>query len=313
MRAVVLAGALAALLAGCVAEPAPLAALPPACPLGPSVQPFAQRDLNEVSGLARSGLVPCLLWAHEDSGAPPVLHATDAQGRYLGKVYVPAPAVDWEDIASFGRDGVPWLMVADIGNNGAWRASGALIFVTEPSLEQARASATLPASVVRVVTVRYPDKPFNAEGAAVDVAADEVLIVSKGEGQALYALNLSAALRDGEGTLQFRARIPAAPGEASRSFVDALSGRSPGAATALDLRADGLGLALLSYREALLWERSEGQTWAAALQGPPRAVQVPAAGAKQMEALAYGEDGAWLFVGAEEGEPNSMLSVLPLR
>ncbi|MCA1813700.1 MAG: hypothetical protein LC624_07085 [Halobacteriales archaeon] len=310
---------LAALLSGCAAPEPPLGDLPPACPTAPATHAFAFPDIEEASGLARSLREPCLLWVQDDSGNAPVLYATDAFGRHLGSVRLPVPNVDWEDMASFARDNTSYLLVGDIGNNALARGSVTLFVLPEPGLDAARARITLDARDVRGVSLRYPDQPFNAESVAVDAAADEVLIVSKGGAlassggagpdQSLYSVPLSAALRDGAATMRFRARIPGIHADAPGLF----GAGSGGAVTAMDLRPDGRQLALLTYREVLRWDRAANQTWADALQASPSSLPVPAEGARQMEGIAYSADAAWLFVAAEQGRPNSMLSVLALR
>lgn len=295
---------LAVALAGC-ATPTPVDGLPAACPEAAATQPFALRDLDEASGLARSGREPCLLWAHDDSGNPPLLFATDARGRHLGSVRLAAPAEDWEDLAGYALDGIPHLLVADVGNNFQNRRTVALYDLEEPALGNASAG---PERGVRTIEVAYPATPFNCEAVAVDPALDQILFVSKGTGpeQALYSLRLSEALRTGQGTLAFEAAIPGL----RAGTPGLLGGTADGAVTAMDLRPDRGAIALLTYREVLVWPRAGGQSWAEALEGPPTAVPVPPEGAKQMEALAYSADGAWLFVGAEDGAPNSMLAVV---
>jgi hypothetical protein len=324
--AALLLGALA--LAGCAApaDPSPSTSAPglaPACPERASTVPFAMPDLDEASGLARSGRLPCLLWVHEDSGAMPLLHATDAAGAHLGTLRLDAPAMDWEDLASFTLDGMPHLLVGDVGNNGLDRPALAFVVLPEPDVAAWGMPFDRAAEGVRVVAVRVEGPPINVEAVAVDAASGEVLLVAKGGAalaanaaagpdQALYTAPLADVLRGAEVTLTFRTIIPGirpgpgdAPGEA---FLLGLPG---GAATAMDLHPDGLRLALLTYREVLVWERAPGQPWAEALRALPRALPVPAEGAQQMEAIAFSADGAWLFVGAERGEPRSMLTAIP--
>ena len=58
------------------------------------------------------------LWTHNDSGDRPRLYALDLTGKHLGTCDVEgAGAVDWEDMASFQRDGTSYLLIADVGDN----------------------------------------------------------------------------------------------------------------------------------------------------------------------------------------------------
>ena len=78
-------------------------------------------EIDEASGLARSQVDPDVLWLVNDDG-PAVLHAIDSSGNMLARVKIADTSNrDWEDLASFTLDGVPYLLLADIGDNAAKR------------------------------------------------------------------------------------------------------------------------------------------------------------------------------------------------
>ena len=81
--------------------------------------------LHEISGIAASHRHPGRYWLHNDSGDGAFLYAIDAQGALQGVVQIDGViAVDWEDVASFERNGKAYLMVADCGDNlGLYRPS----------------------------------------------------------------------------------------------------------------------------------------------------------------------------------------------
>ncbi|MEM9334952.1 MAG: hypothetical protein AAGA33_08875, partial [Pseudomonadota bacterium] len=87
----------------------------------PTVEQIAiieQDKLVEASGLARSQIHPGVLWAMNDSGGKPRLYAFDASGAHRGRLTVdPSKNRDWEDLASYTHDDIPYLLVADIGDN----------------------------------------------------------------------------------------------------------------------------------------------------------------------------------------------------
>lgn len=97
------------------------------------LRPFKHAGIQETSGIVRSQPEDCNLWVHDDSsGAGPVIYAIDGEGAHLAEAWLDAPAVDWEDIASFALDGSPYLLTADAGNNGATR-NAVTFLVSEPS------------------------------------------------------------------------------------------------------------------------------------------------------------------------------------
>ncbi|HET9048210.1 MAG TPA: hypothetical protein VFN29_04510, partial [Chiayiivirga sp.] len=77
--------------------------------------------LDEVSGLAVSRRHPGIVWVHNDSHDANTLHAVDENGQVRASVDLPVPNVDWEDIASYEREGRTYLLVADTGDNGGIR------------------------------------------------------------------------------------------------------------------------------------------------------------------------------------------------
>src|SRR5262249_30596316 len=91
--------------------------------------------LPELSGLAPSHRQAGVFWAINDSGNDPTLIAIDRQLRVTGVVAIEgAFNVDWEDLASYTeRDGQPWLLIPDTGDNFALRAESSLILVPEPA------------------------------------------------------------------------------------------------------------------------------------------------------------------------------------
>jgi hypothetical protein len=304
----------ALLLAGCLEGPPPPlpadGARAASCPDQPTVAyPFHHPGLREVSGLARSLHLPCLLWAHNDSGDGPRLFATDARGQHLGAFTLRGVgARDWEDLASFTHQGQPHLLVADVGNNLRDRAEVAFVVVPEPAPD---AQGRYPAEVAGAwsVPVRYPAQPFDAEAVAVDAAGGQVLLVAKGRDgaeRALYVAPLEPVMRREDVALQrlgplhgLRDDLPGGPP----------GGGGSGAVTAMDLHPNGSAVAVLSYSAVHVWARSPNQTWAEAVQAAPLLVVLPQ-DLRQAEALAWSRDGAWLVVGDEQGSGTSRFLVL---
>jgi hypothetical protein len=90
-------------------------------------------------------------------------------------------AVDWEAVATYrDRTGHPMLAIADIGDNAASRASVAIVVLPEPTLTT---STVRPARVIRL---RYPSGPVDAEALLVDPDGQRAFIVTKGLGGTLF-------------------------------------------------------------------------------------------------------------------------------
>jgi len=133
--------------------------------------------------LAVSPQHPGVLWTHNDSGNPPVLFALGPDGAVAAAVRVRGVAdVDWEAIAAYhDTAGHAVLAVADTGDNGARRSSVQIVLVAEPAtLRDATVSPT------RVLRLRYPDGPADAEALLVDAEAGRMYVVTKGLGSTVY-------------------------------------------------------------------------------------------------------------------------------
>ena len=68
------------------------------------------KEVRESSGVATSRLQDGTFWTHNDSGNKPRLYAFRLDGTHLGSWNVEGvTAQDWEDMASFERNGRPFL------------------------------------------------------------------------------------------------------------------------------------------------------------------------------------------------------------
>ncbi len=141
--------------------------------------------ITESSGVAVSRRFPGVLWTHNDSGDGPMLYATNLAGEDLGRYLVPgAKNSDWEDLAlaPCPRQPHDCLYVADTGDNDEHRRSVTLYAVPEPETRPTRVGTDQPARVTapaQALTVRYPDRPHDAEAMWVNPDRS-VEVVSKG-------------------------------------------------------------------------------------------------------------------------------------
>lgn len=297
---------------GADAPAAPTDGQPPACAPteATTVATVATPALTETSGLAASARHPGVLWAHNDSGAEPAIHAIGAAGEDLGSVSIPTiPGVDIEDMALAGG----FVYLADIGDNNARRESVTLYRFPEPDLPTA-GGQTVAAETVEVAPLTYPDGATDAEALLIDPVSGQVAIVAK---TVVIRINPDAPI--GAGAASIYVGNPPWDGSASvlteagavalDDLADVAEGEIPageiadfgvaGVATAADVRADGAVIALRTYQTVWLFPRAEGQSLADALMTrpcPARTILEP-----QGETVAFANDGTSAFFTVSEG------------
>jgi hypothetical protein len=292
------------MLLTCTFAPATAAptALGAACPgAGPvaEVGTVADPALVEVSGLAASRAHDGVLWAHNDSGAGPVLHALAPDGAALGAYDVPgATAVDWEDLGiGPGPDPmVPVLVVGDVGDNGAQRARVSIHRVAEPAAAPGGAGGAL--ELLDTTEVAYPDGPVDVEALVVDPELGDVLLLTKDLLGASRVLRVPAE-RLGAGEV-----VSADDVGGFQVPIDlALGGGLPGTAvTAAEASPDGRRVLVRTYQAVLAFDRPAGEPLWAAFGSPP--CRAPQADEAQGEAVAFTATGdAYLTIGEGAAAP----------
>lgn len=256
---------------------------------------LANPGLREASGLARSS-DPDRLWVINDGGAAPQLHAIDLRGEDLGSVRVTnARNTDWEDLASFEHADKLWLVIADIGDNNARRDSCVLYVVAEPSSRDIRAGVVTPA---RRIEFRYPDGPRDAESIAIDVANQQILILTKRD---IPALLYSLPLFPPANATVIAAKLGVADGipqpgtyDIERAVPDQNWHWQP---NAMDIASDGQSAAILTYRATYFFSRRANDDWVTTFQQRPRRFEIgPYA---EAEAVVISHSGRYLYVTTE--------------
>lgn len=263
--------------------------------------PFAQlsglmldADLGEVSGLAVSARHEDTLWMINDGGNDPHIYAVSPRGSKLATLRaVGVDNTDWEDIAGFRLDGHDYLLVADTGDNGGLRRTLQLHVFEEPATV-ADASVSPAWSIV----FRWPDGARDCEAVAVDPAIGQVLLVSKKrQPPELFAVSLrprgdAPQVARRLGTL---AGVP--QGDAEEVAANPELARIRSQVTAADVARDRHALAVLTYRDVLVYARRGREDWAAAVARAPEVHPLP--WVPQAEALGWTADGHALFATGE--------------
>ena len=250
--------------------------------------------VTESSGLAPSRAHPGQLWTHNDSGGRARLFRFDPQKPQTGAAAVvtldlPRPK-DWEDMAAFVWKDLPWLLVADVGDNQAKRD-----FVTLWLLREEDWVGPTHQTTAFRIDLRYADGPRDCEAVAVDSARGEVILVSKidsrrdfREQAAAYVFHLEEALRR---------ILETSSGQPDPLVLEPVARLPLKITTAADVSPDGRRLVVATYGDAWEYARGEDETWPQALAKPPRQIALGPRG--QSESICYGLDGQTLWLTAE--------------
>lgn len=258
--------------------------------------------LTEISGMARSVRQPEVLWVHNDSGDQPRLTAVGPDGTPLGTLEITnAQARDWEDMAIFEIEHQPWLLIADVGDNGSTRQDTVIYLLPEPDPADFAQHPTMRINAASQLRFRYEDGPRDCEGVAVDVLNREILLISKRtEPPVLYTLPLQLAADEDQPQLVARRAEPLSgiiPPTAVERAIPGRLGQYRSQVTAFDLAPDQRTAAVLTYGNLYVYHRATGETWPETFAGQPE--RIPVKGLPQAEAVSFDEGGATLLITSE--------------
>lgn len=263
------------------------------------------RDLDEISGLAASGIHPGVLWAHNDGGNAPMLYAIDRRGRTLTRYRLEGvDNTDWEDIARFALDGRRYLLIADTGDNGGLRDRLRLHVFEEP--EHLRGGHLKLAWSIAFI---WPDGARDCEAVAVDAAANQALLVTKKrQPPQLFAVPLRPGSSQ-PATARLLGRLTGVPQANARlRRISPFRARLYSQITAADLSADRRRLALITYDNLLIYDRQANEDWGRAMARAPSVYRLP--WLPQPEALTWAIDGRHLYL-AGEVAPSPIYALSP--
>jgi hypothetical protein len=262
-------------------------------------------SVDELSGLACSRRRDDLLWGVNDSGGDAVLFAIGTDGKDRGSVQVKgAINFDWESLDSLVLDGVPYLMISDAGDNLALRPAITFYFVPEPVLQGARFPTHTEVAPAFVLRARLEGGPEDVEAVAFDPRSRRILLLSKrAVPPVLYAIDFEPQHEEAMALdhLLLARRMTPVRGIPQPTpldlAIDPENGAGSARPTAMDVSADGLRAVVFTYKEAYLFERTPGESWAHAFAQLPRRIRTPTV--KAMEAGAFARDGRSLYMSSE--------------
>jgi hypothetical protein len=250
--------------------------------------------IREASGLARSQRSPGILWIINDGGAKELVHAIDHAGARHGEFKLKkSKNKDWEDLASFRLDDIPYLLIADVGDNNAKRKYRTLYIVEEPQVAKKQE-----AKIAWRLDFSYPDGPRDVESVAVDVENQRVLILSKRD---IPPLLYEVPLRPESGdriTATWLGPVVSLPRPRQEDVEFALLRNDwHWQPTGMDISQDNLAAVIMTYRAVYYYERLPGQDWFEALNGKPRRISL--GNFKNAEAVAFADDQRTIVVTGE--------------
>ncbi|NLS93848.1 MAG: hypothetical protein GXX96_16930 [Planctomycetaceae bacterium] len=249
---------------------------------GHTVATLANKAVEESSGIACSRRLDGAFWTHNDSGGDAQIYLFDRNGRDLGACRLEGvDAFDWEDMASFERDGKDYLLVGDCGNNGLAATVHVLHLVEEPKADQEMGVLSKTVPVAQTIFLTFEDDHRDCEALAVDTASDCIYLATKqrGGGTLVYELPWSKIEPDKAVPAKRIATLEIPP------------------ATAMDISPDGRRAVILTYGNAYEYQRENGESWQQAFARPARRIVVPER--IQGESICYGKDGKTLYLTSE--------------
>ncbi len=270
---------------------------------------IASDRILECSGMGASTRDDDLLWAVNDGGNGPFLYALGKDGRHRGRVEVVGAANrDWEGIDTFVWQGRSMILIADFGDNHRQHDRHTLYIIAEPRLVGDGFKRSTTADVAWRIDYSYPDGRYDAEGVAVDTAAEQILVLTKRDNPPLlFALPFSGA---SPGSLVIARRVGTLdqlppPTDQDRQHRFGSFRSQP---TALDLSADGRMMVVLTYKHAYLFSRHADLSWPLALKQPPALLRLPLPedhpDLRQREAICFAKDGRSILVTSEGRHPS---------
>lgn len=251
-----------------------------------SVGRVGHPSLIEGSGLAASQLNRGLLWAHNDSGHPPLIYCLERTGDSCGVWDVTgAAARDWEDIAlgPGPQSGQSYLYVGDIGDNAGALPSVTVYRFPEPRVDASSRASTadlpVPTAAAEAIELRYPDGAHDAEVLIVHPQTGDLYIITKEVVSGVY--KATAPLNEtGTTTLERVARF-----SIFANFADRTGGT---------ISPDGQRVALSTYGGAFEFMLPRSPTdvptgFDAIWKQMPASIDVP--NPMQLEAITYSATG----------------------
>jgi hypothetical protein len=235
---------------------------------GRRISSMKNRRALECSGLAASRINPGVFWTHNDSGGAPELFAFDRTGKDLGCFPVEGRLRDWEDICTFKREGVGYLVVADTGDNARQYKSSTIYIYQEPRLlsdaGQLLSDPQAP-GLIETISFSYSDgQGHDGESIATDPSGEDIIIV--GRNRSGYGCGVFLLQRYSDPKKRRLKEKQVAIKIADLDLINA---------SAMDVSPDGRLVIVGTYGPAWAWGRTPGQKWSQVFAGKSQGIACP--------------------------------------
>jgi hypothetical protein len=249
-----------------------------------------KKTMDEISGIAASGINPDIYYVHNDSGDTSRFFAILPTGKLKSTIYFKGDpkekqAVhDCEDIAVGPGPvkGKSYVYMGDIGDNNSKRQ-----YITVYRMEEKKTWIKNSQSKANAAPIhfKYPDGPRDAETLMIDPVEKLIYIVSKRQDSVtVYTSPLNYKTND---TLVLTKRCKLFfPGYKLFKWI-----------TAGDISKDGRQVLIKSYVKVYYWKRDGNEPIWKTLQKKPRIL--PYIQEKQGEAIGFTPDGKGYYTTSE--------------
>jgi len=281
-------------------------AMSPPVEIGPRIETQGELldpRLNEISGIASSRINPLRLWAINDSGNAAELFALNLDGSLAGVWPINANNRDWEALSSATLGGVPYLLIADTGDNLRRHADYRIHLVREPT-DTSSAGTRLQPDLT--LTFIYPDGARNVESMAV--VDGEIVLLSKqplrsddGPASRLYRLPINGVNPQDTLTAIYDGNLAMPERSLKVSLFTQLLNIDPVQPTDLAINDEGNAAYVLNYLNVLQYQRLDNESWADAFQRAPTTLHVH--GLRQAESLTTDPFGNVWVTSEKQGSP----------
>jgi len=248
------------------------------------------KAMDEISGIAASGIFKDIYYIHNDSGDTSRLFSISPDGKLKNTIYYngdPKNKLGVEDVEDIavgpGPDaGKSYIYMGDIGDNGSDRANIAIYRIQENA---AWAKDSIIKTTAVALHLKYPDGPKDAETLMVDPIQKLLYIVSKRRDTVgIYTTPLNYKVDD-KLTLTKRGKL----------FFEGIKPFKW--ITAGDISHDGRHILLKSYEKVYYWLRRDNEPIWETMQRKPK--ELPYQVEKQGEAIGFTPDGKGYYTTSE--------------
>lgn len=239
--------------------------------------------LSELSGIIPYSYQPGYFWVHNDSGDDGQIYLIDREAKLSFTLKLEGIKVeDCEDIARLTIDGVPHLLLADIGNNQKKRSTLSLYLFPEPQIAQGVKYAEVPSHSIKKLDIRYAIKPRDAEAIFVDPLTQEVYIVSKRDFKSTVFSFPIEKFNTPQQMVELKPQL-----ELPFTFV-----------TSADISPDGHYVLIKNLTTIYMWKRTDSETLLKTLSQPAK--KMPYSLEPQGEAICFDLEEPYFYTISEK-------------